>query len=118
MRRVLLGGLVLFFAACGGGARSDVRSADARRNPIPTDRETAVLIESLIATFGEDAVDTCLAAFQDARDVHLLGNEQIYRPDSPFRSYMSECLGAQKPAASPSQSEPGGGLRRPVVGGR
>lgn len=98
MRRVLVASVVLFIAACGGGVRSDAKPEAAQRNLIPTDRESALLIESLTKTFGSDAVDSCLAAWQDARDVHADGAGPVSKPGAGFRLFLSQCVGAPVPA--------------------
>ncbi|MGZ6060197.1 MAG: hypothetical protein ACXWLP_12120 [Myxococcaceae bacterium] len=98
MRRLLVASVVLFIAACGGGVRSDAKPEAAQRNAIPTDRESALLIESLSKTFGSDAVDSCLAAWQDARDVHADGAGPASKPGAGFRVFLSQCVGAPVPA--------------------
>ena len=96
MRRILVASVVLFIAACGGGVRQEARPQATQRNEIPTDRQSALLIESLTKSFGADAVDTCLAAWQDAR----LGNDSgpVSKPGAGFRRFISECVGAPVPA--------------------
>ena len=98
MRRVLVTSVVLFIAACGGGVRNEAKREAAQRNDIPTDRESALLIESLTKTFGSDAVDTCLAAWQAARDVHEDREGPVSKPGAGFRVFLSRCVGAPVPA--------------------
>lgn len=97
MRRIFVASVVLFIAACGGGVRQEARPEAAQRNAIPTDTESALLIESLTKTYGSDAVDTCLAAWQDARDVHADGAGPVSKPGAGFRTFLSECVGAPAP---------------------
>jgi len=97
MRRLLVASVVLFIAACGGGARSEATPEAAQRNAIPMDQESALLIESLTKTFGSDAVDACLAAWQDARDVHPDGAGPVSKPGAGFRVFLSQCVGAPVP---------------------
>jgi hypothetical protein len=96
MRRVLVASVVLFIAACGGGVRSEAKPEAAQRNAIPTDQESALLIESLTKAFGSDAVDSCLAAWQDT----LLGTDTgpVSKPGAQFRRFISQCVGAPVPA--------------------
>ncbi len=110
MRRVLMGCVVLFVAACGGGAvpQSGARPVDAR-NAIPTDAASAALVESLTRDYGADAVDTCLAAWQDAKDVHPDGAGPDAKPGAGFRTFLSECVGA--PAPGNLRSSDGAALR-------
>lgn len=97
MRRVLVASVVLFIAACGGGVRSEATPEAAQRRPIPMDRESALLIESLTKTFGADAVDACLAAWQDARDVRADQDGPVSKPGAGFRVFLSQCVGAPVP---------------------
>jgi len=97
MRRLLVASVVLFIAACGGGARSEATPEAAQRNAIPMDPESALLIESLSKTFGSDAVDACLAAWQDARDVNADRDGAVSKPGAGFRLFMSQCVGAPVP---------------------
>jgi len=97
MRRILVASVVLFIAACGGGGvRQEARPEAAQRNQIPTERESALLVESLTTRFGSDAVETCLAAWQDTE----LGNDngQVSKPGAGFRRFISQCVGAPVPA--------------------
>jgi|GEM_PF-6976277 len=90
MRRILVASVVLFIAACGGGV-----PAAAQRNAIPTDGESALLIESLTQRFGSDAVDACLAAWQDA----LLADDNgpVSKPGAAFRRFVSRCARGEVP---------------------
>jgi hypothetical protein len=115
MRRLVLGSAVLFIAACGGGVRPESAARPQNpsvRNSIPTDAATAMFVQALIAQFGEDSVDSCLAAWQDEgvdpSDVH----DPTDKPAQGFRAFVVECLGS---AAGGGDS--GGGLRRDIGGG-
>src|SRR5262249_34875877 len=109
MRRLLLGSAVLFIAACGGGVRpeSDARpQSPGVRNSIPTDAATATFVQALISQFGEDAVDSCLAAWQDAVIDPSDAKTPTDKPAQGFRAFVVECLGN-----SSSGGDSGGGLR-------
>ena len=110
MRRVLLGSVVLFIAACGGpGGGTEGTPEAQRRNAIPTDPETARLVQSLTQAFGSDAVDACLAAWQDERDGHTDDIGPFSKPGAGFRIFLSECVGAPVPADARAQG--GEGMR-------
>ena len=99
MRRVLVASVVLFIAACGGGVRPEATPEAAQRNRIPTDSESALLVESLVKTFGSDAVDSCLAAWQDAYDDgHANGAGPLSKPGAGFRAFLSRCVRGLVPA--------------------
>ena len=110
MRRLLLGSAVLFIAACGGGVRPE--SSARQENPgvrtsIPTDPATAVFIQGLVAQFGEDAVDTCLAAWQDQAVDPSDAKNPTDKPAQGFRAFVVECLGG----SAGSGGDGGGGVR-------
>jgi hypothetical protein len=98
MRRILMGSVVLFIAACGGGVRSEAKPEGQSRRDIPTDRESALLVQSLTQAYGSDAVDACLAAWQDERDGHTDNSGPFSKPGAGFRIFLSECVGAPVPA--------------------
>jgi hypothetical protein len=116
MRRLVLGSVVLFIAACGGGVRSQ---SDSRTqspgvgNSIPTDAATAMFVQALVAQFGEDAVDSCLAAWQDAAVDPSDAKDPTDKPAQSFRAFVIECLGSS-PA---SGGDAGGGVRHDIGGG-
>jgi hypothetical protein len=119
MRRLLLGSAVLFIAACGGGVRPDssARQQDPGvRNSIPTDSATAVFIQGLVAQFGEDAVDTCLAAWQDQAVDPSDAKNPTDKPAQGFRAFVVECLGGSAGSGGDARSA-GGDLRRDIGGG-
>jgi hypothetical protein len=103
MRRVLMGSVVLFIAACGGDVRSEAKPETQARRAIPTDRESALLVQSLTQAYGSDAVDACLAAWQDERDGHTDNSGPFSKPGAGFRIFLSECVGAPVPADARSQ---------------
>lgn len=110
MRRLLLGSAVLFIAACGGGVRpeSAARQEDPGvRSSIPTDSATAIFIQGLVAKFGEDAVDTCLAAWQEQVVDPSDAKNPTDKPAQGFRAFVVECLGG----SAGSGGDSGGGLR-------
>jgi hypothetical protein len=111
MRRLVLGSVVLFIAACGGGVRpeSSARPQSPNAgNSIPTDAATAVFVQELIAQFGEDAVDTCLAAWQDQGVDPSDAKNPADKPAQGFRAFVVECLGG-----SAGSGDGGGGARSP-----
>ncbi|HEY1904562.1 MAG TPA: hypothetical protein VGG91_00890 [Myxococcaceae bacterium] len=119
MRRLVLGSVVLFIAACGGGVRPESSARPENpgaRNSIPTDSATAVFIQALVTQFGEDAVDSCLAAWQDqgadASDAKLPTD----KPAEGFREFVVECLGAPAGSGGDARSA-GADLRRELGGG-
>jgi hypothetical protein len=110
MRRLVLGSVVLFIAACGGGVRpeSSARPQNpAARNSIPTDSATAVFIQGLVTQFGEDAVDSCLAAWQDEPVDASDAKHPTDKPAQSFRAFVVECLGG--PASSGGDARSAGG---------
>jgi len=116
MRRLVLGSAVLFIAACGGGVRpeSGARSQNPGvSNSIPTDAATAMFVQALIAQFGEDAVDTCLAAWQDAAVDPSDAKDPTDKPAQGFRAFVVECLDG----SGAGGGDAGGGVRRDIGGG-
>jgi hypothetical protein len=110
MRRLLLGSAVLFIAACGGGVRPDSGARPSNptiRNAIPNDHETAVFVQALITQFGEDAVDSCLAAWQDEVVDPSDAKNPADKPAQGFRAFVVECLGG----SASNGGDSGGGLR-------
>ncbi len=105
MRRVLMGSVVLFIAACGGGVRPEATPETEARRAIPTDRESALLVQSLTEKYGSDAVDACLAAWQDGRDgqTDTDNNAPFSKPGAGFRIFLSQCVGAPVPPDARAQ---------------
>jgi hypothetical protein len=120
MRRLVLGSAVLFIAACGGGAvpESGARpQAPSARRSIPTDGATAVLVQSLIASFGEDAVDTCLVAWQDAPVDPSDAKLPVDKQPQSFRAFILDCLGVSASSGGGDLRKAGGDMRRDLGGG-
>ena len=96
MRRLVLRSAVLFIAACGGGVRPESGArpeTPSARRAIPTDAATAVFVQSLITQFGEDAVDSCLAAWQDEPVDPSDAKLPVDKPAQRFRAFVVKCLG-------------------------
>jgi hypothetical protein len=121
MRRLLLGSAVLFIAACGGGVRPESTARQENpgiRNSIPTDSATAVFIQGLVAQFGEDAVDTCLAAWQDQAVDPSDAKNPTDKPAQGFRAFVVECLGGSAGSGGgDARHDIGGGELRRTLGG-
>jgi len=107
MRRLVLGSVVLFIAACGGGVRPESGArpqSPGVRQSIPADAATAVFIQGLVAQFGQDSVDSCLAAWQDepvdASDAKLPTD----KPGQTFRAFVVECLGGSASSGGDARS--------------
>ena len=120
MRRVLVMSVVVFIAACGGGVRSDAKPETSAQRAIPTDSASATLVQALIQKYGADAVDTCLAAWQDLRDGYEPG--PVGKPGAGFRRFISECVGAPVPAdmrngTGGAREESAGSMRIESTGG-
>ena len=110
MRRLLLGSAVLFIAACGGGLRPEAPAGQqnpAVRNSIPTDPGTAVFIQGLVSQYGEDAVDSCLAAWQDEAVDPSDAHNPTDKPAQGFREFVVDCLGGSASASG----DGGGGIK-------
>jgi hypothetical protein len=112
MRRVLLMSVVVFIAACGGGAGSDAKPDSANpKRLVPIDSASASLVQSLIERFGEDAVDACLAAWQDLHDGYA---DPVHKPGAGFRRFISACVGAPVPADARNENTEAFRMNRPM----
>ena len=89
MRCLVLGALIVVtFTGCGGPGYEppELRNESAARSE--TDRAA---IRKYARTFGEDAVDTCVRAYdQDASPT----GSPVYKPRGDLAGFLCSCVGA------------------------